>query len=124
MKRFGYTLNPGGRLKLTEFRDRSNRLGLVDEAQAARAGYHVGPAPAGDRSSHDTGPKLTDEQEVVMSGERNNKPATGVPPGGCAGEGYRKVGWNTTDDMWLQELDNEAASRTLADKHAVKVMAD
>lgn len=121
MKRFGYNLDPGGRLRLNGLRDRTNRLGLVDEAQAARAGYHLDPARAGDYSPRDNGSKLTDEQGAVMFGEPARKD---VPKGGCTGEGYRKIGWSIDDDMWLQDLENDAAHRTLSDKRALEVMAE
>ena len=122
MKRFGYTLDPGGRLALTSLRDRQNRLGLVDAAGAARLGYHDDPAT---HAARDNGPKLTDEQAGVMFGrDGHGKPVGhGVPDGGCTGEGYRAIGWNTNDDVWLQELESDAASRTLADKRALTVMA-
>jgi hypothetical protein len=122
MKRFGYELNPGGRLKLTSLRDRQNRLGLVDEARAARLGYHDDPT---EHASHDNGPKLTEKQAEVMFGRDNHgKPAAdGVPKGGCTGEGYRDIGWNTDDDVWLQELENDAASRTFADKRGLTAVA-
>ena len=121
MERFGYKLNPGGRLKLNAMRDRTNRLGLVDEAQAARAGYHLDPVRAGAYSPRDNGPKLTDEQGVVMFGDPSRKD---LPERGCTGEGYRKIGWNVNDDMWLQDLEGGAAARTFSDKRALVVLAD
>lgn len=125
MKSFGYDLDPGGRLTLTSLRDRGNRLGLVDEELAARAGYHVDPASADDQAPRDNGPELTDEQGVVMFGERSGKVnGKEIPERGCTGEGYRRIGWSLDDDMWLQELENEAAARTLADKRALAAMAD
>ncbi|MEV4348434.1 hypothetical protein AB0J83_28605 [Actinoplanes sp. NPDC049596] len=123
MKRFGVGWNAGSRLKLTASRDRSNRLGLVDEKQAARFGYHMDPATYSTRDKSDN-PKLTDAQGAIMFGARDGKPARdGIPEGGCAGEGYRKVGWKIDDDAWLQELDNDAAMRTFADRRALEVLA-
>lgn len=125
MQRFGYKLDPGGRLKLKAARDRTNHLGLVDAAAASRAGYHTDPAHAGDYSTRDNGPKLTDEQGLVMFGRGKGKPARkDIPPGGCVAEGYRKVGWSTDDDLWLQNLAMDAVAYAFADKRAATVMAD
>ncbi|BCJ47111.1 hypothetical protein GCM10010168_83320 [Actinoplanes ianthinogenes] len=124
MKRFGITYNPGKRLKLLDYRDRTNDLGLIDEAHAARFGYHMDPARY---SKHDTNsnPGLTTAQSYILFGERLGKSdREGVPEDGCMGEGYRKVGWSTEDDVWLQELGNDAKSRAFADKRAVALMAD
>jgi hypothetical protein len=122
MKRFGIDWSAGSRLKLTAERDRSNRLGLVDEAEAARFGYHADPV---DYSPRDNGQKLTDTQAVVLFGTRLGKSdRKDIPDGGCIAEGRREVGWNVDDDVWLQTLANDAGQRTFADKRSLAVMAD
>ncbi|GAA4604369.1 hypothetical protein BJY16_004978 [Actinoplanes octamycinicus] len=122
-KRFGITWNPGERLKLLASRDRTNDLGLVDEAQAARLGYHMDPALY---SKHDKkyNPDPTPAQELILFGDRAGKSGNrDIPKEGCMGEGYRKVGWNTDDDVWLQDLVNDAKARAFADQRAVALMA-
>jgi hypothetical protein len=122
MKGFGITWNPGSRLSFNALRDRTNRLGLVDEAVAKRAGYHIDPAHAADYAQRDqqNNPELTDEQGIILMGAGpGQKASKGVPAGGCTGEGYRKVGWNIDEDQWIQDLGNEAALRTFADRRAV-----
>ncbi|WP_433297730.1 hypothetical protein ACQP2F_41745 [Actinoplanes sp. CA-030573] len=127
MRRFGIRWNTGPRLKLYALRDRTNRLGLIDEAVAARAGYHNDPAHPEYYSSHDISynGEVSDQVAIILQGVQPGRTAPkGVPQGGCTGEGYRKVGWNLDEDMWLQDLANDANERTFADKRALKVMAD
>nr|WP_296067587.1 hypothetical protein [uncultured Actinoplanes sp.] len=124
MKGFGITWNPGTRLSMNGLRDRTNRLGLVDEAVAKRAGYHIDPAHAGDYAEQDQrhNPELSDDQNIILMGARpGQKAPKGVPQGGCTGEGYRRIGWSIDEDQWLQDLTNDAAQRTFADKRALKV---
>lgn len=126
MKGFGITWNPGTRLALDALRDRTNRLGLVDEAVAKRAGYHIDPLHAADYAPRDqqNNPKLTDDQGATLTGPGpGQQAAKNVPKGGCIGEGRRQIGWNLDEDQWLEDLTNTAVDRTFADARARKVTA-
>ncbi|GGN33127.1 hypothetical protein FHR83_001690 [Actinoplanes campanulatus] len=125
MKRFGITWKFGERAELNALRDRTNRLGLIDEAVAKRAGYHDDPERAGDYTQTDRDrTTLSDDQAIVLLGATpGEKAPDGVPEGGCLGEGHRKIAWNLDEDAWLEDLTNEAAARTFADDRALKVAA-
>jgi hypothetical protein len=123
MKRFGIKWNPGERLQLKISRDRTNDLGLVNEAQAARLGYHMDPALYSKRDKSYNG-EVSDATGLVLMGDRDGTAGRkDIPEGGCTNEGYRKIGWKKDDDQWLQELTNDAKIRSFADKRAVKLVS-
>ncbi|GGN74640.1 hypothetical protein GCM10010112_44990 [Actinoplanes lobatus] len=126
MKRFGITWRFGERAELNALRDRTNRLGLIDEAVAKRAGYHADPEHADDYTQTDRDrTTLTDDQALVLLGTTPGRKAPdGVPEGGCLGEGHRRIAWNLDEDAWLEDLTNEAAGRTFADDRALRIAAD
>ncbi|GIE98713.1 hypothetical protein Ari01nite_61780 [Paractinoplanes rishiriensis] len=126
MKRYGIAWDPGERPVLAWFRDRTNRLGFVDEVNAAKFGYHPDPATAGDGQNPDKkrGVQLTDEQARVLQGDGDGQKSNGdIPEGGCFGEGRRKIGWDPGDTMWVQMIWNDATQRSLADKRATELNA-
>ncbi|WP_433831241.1 hypothetical protein ACQP2E_12970 [Actinoplanes sp. CA-015351] len=124
MKRFGITYK-FGRQNLDALRDRTNRLGLMDEAEAKQNGYHGDPEDVAQYTQTDSAhTNLTDEQALVLLGTRPGLQAPeGVPEGGCIGEGHSKVQWNLEEDSWLEDQTNEASARTFADERALKVIA-
>jgi len=126
MKRYGITWDPGKRVRPRVLVDRTNRLGLVDEAKAARAGYHVDPDKAESYENKDAtrSGRLTEDQARFLDGGNPGQSATGdIPQGGCYGEARRKIGWDLNSFIWLQGISNEATRRALADKRTAAVEA-
>ncbi|MEV6298966.1 hypothetical protein AB0M02_06130 [Actinoplanes sp. NPDC051861] len=115
-KRYGFDWDAGARLKLLDWKDRTNRLGLVDEDAARLAGYHEDPRKAHHTSDRDNGAEITEAQSRILMG-----PGPDLPEGGCFGEGRREIGWDLDDDFWFQELQAEATERAFADRRTTKL---
>lgn len=127
MRRLGFTAwTPAEPSTVDRSGSTGLRIGVVDEQQAARHGYHD---PKAGRKVYSTATRSAQDRAelAALSGLDAGSllPDKAVPPGGCAGEAVRKLreGRPPYDTALYGRLVGEAVSATEADRRVVAALS-